>query len=133
LIYQVYDLGTMKFFCLLSLIYTLQNSGYITKNSGEEIPLNDIMLYQSPENGKSDMLLYNYRGEERSISINEVKRINLKENLNKKKGITTWNVLIVTRKNEKYEAQLDLVEVRGTNSEGKQEIISSSVINKISF
>lgn len=120
-------------YVILVLVFYFQQAGTITKNNGEQVRLNEIEFYQDQDNSSGNTLSYTYRGTDKTIEINKIKRINLKESKGKKKGITTWLALIVTRSNQKYEVDIDLVEVRGKNAEGKQEGYSTNSIDKITL
>lgn len=123
----------MKFLAILSLVSFLQGEALITKNNGDEIRLSNVQFYQAEEVPSTKSVYFIYRGEKRSISINELKRINLKESLGKKKGISTWSALLITNENEKFEVSFDFIQLTGINEEGKEETYSSSIIDKISL
>lgn len=122
----------MKILVLL-VLFSFQSSGLITKNNGEQIQLKGVEFFQNQDNGSGSSLKYVYRGKSSTIDLGELKRVNLKESLGKKKGVTTWKTLLITKKNEKFEVELDLVEVVGVNNEGKKESYSANAIDKISL
>lgn len=118
---------------LISLFFTFaQGSALVVKNNGDQIRLSKIELYQTNDQ-PTTTLVCEFRGEELLLEIDDLKRMNLKESMERKKGITTWNALLITKANEKYEVLIDFIEIRGINQDGKEESYSSSVINKISF
>lgn len=118
---------------VLFILFSVQTSGTLTKNNGEQIQLKSVEFYQQQDNSSSTSLNYTFRGKNSTINISELKRVNLKESLDRKKGITTWKALLITKKNEKYEVEIDLVEVTGVTGEGKTESYSANVIDKISL
>lgn len=122
----------MKYLFIVLVFYS-QLGGTITKNNGEQIALRKIEIFQKQDVATNTTITYNYRGSQTSMDISKLKRINLKESLARKKGVTTWIALLVTNKNEKYEVKIDLVQVKGINSDGKEEVYSSNVINKITL
>lgn len=122
----------MKYIFIVLVFYS-QLGGTITKNNGEQIALSKIEIFQKQNVATNTTITYNYRGSQTSMDISKLKRINLKESLARKKGVTTWLALLVTDKNEKYEVKIDLVQVKGINSDGKEEVYSSNVINKITL
>lgn len=118
---------------LISLFFVFsQGSALVVKNNGDQIRLSNIELYQTNDQ-PTTTLVCEFRGEELLLEIDDLKRMNLKESMERKKGITTWNALLITKANEKYEVLIDFIEIRGINQDGKEESYSSSVINKISF
>lgn len=120
-------------FILISLFFVFsQGSALVVKNNGDQIRLSNVELYQTSDQ-PTTTLVCEFRGEELLLEINDLKRMNLKESMERKKGITTWNALLITNANEKYEVLIDFIEIRGINQDGKEESYSSSIINKISF
>ncbi|GAB4244217.1 MAG: hypothetical protein Tsb0034_22360 [Ekhidna sp.] len=116
----------------LTLLFS-QQSAVVVKNNGEEIKLTDITIFQKPNIPSKSAISYSFRGQKRTLDYSAIRRINLKESLGRKKGVTTWKALLVTRENEKFEIEVDIVEIGGKNEEGKEEVYSSHTINKISL
>ncbi|WP_420318419.1 hypothetical protein [Ekhidna sp.] len=121
----------LLFTAILSL--TLQSPITIVKNNGDEIRLSNVQIYQNEKKSSADLLNYTYLGNVESIKIREIKRISFKEALEKKKGVTTYRVILVRSNNDKLEVQLNLAKVEGINNEGKKESLGLGSVDKISF
>ena len=117
---------------LCILISLFLQSGNIVKNNGEVVKLQDIQLFQE-EGVATDFLNFEEHGQVRKISISRLKRINFKQVLGRTRGVTNWLAILVERDNSKHEVSLGLVEVKGLNQNGEEEVISINSINKISF
>ncbi|SNT26664.1 hypothetical protein SAMN05421640_3047 [Ekhidna lutea] len=123
----------MKFLFIAILYSFFQSPVTIVKNNGDEIELTNVLLYQTTAKGTPDVISYSYRGAPGKVNIKEVKRISFKENLGRKKGVTTFKAILVKRNNDKLEVEVNLVKVEGTNKEGKKESMNFSSVDKISF
>ena len=121
---------TMITICLLISFWSF--SGQVTLNNGEVMTLQDIQLFQQ-EAAPADILVFREHNQSKQIPLSQLKRINLKESISRKKGITSWLVILVERSNAKHEVEMDLIEVKGKNDSGREEVISANSINKISF
>ncbi len=123
----------MKLLIITFLLLFSQTQVTVVKNNGDQIVLKNIKMFQSEELSSSNNLRYSYRGEESEIAFDEVKRISVKETVQRKKGITTYRVILVKRNNDKLEVDIDLLKLEGTNDNGKLESMNLSSVDKISF
>lgn len=123
----------MKAAFIIILFSLFQTQVTVVKNNGDQVVLKNIKVFQSEEHSSSDELLYSYRGENSSIAFGDVKRISVKETLQKKKGVTTYRVILVKSNNDKLEVDIDLIKMEGTNEYGKVESMNLSSVDKISF
>ncbi|WP_370086568.1 hypothetical protein [Ekhidna sp.] len=123
----------MKTALIIILFSLFQTQVTVVKNNGDQVVLKNIKVYQSEGQSSSDALIYSYRGEDSNISFKEVKRISVKETLQKKKGVTTYRVILVKSNNDKLEVDIDLIKLEGTNENGKVESMNLSSVDKISF
>jgi len=120
---------------LFTLVAWFFQSGYIVKNNGEVVQLDQIEIFQEDGSDATsvDFLKFKENRKTKKIEISRLKRINLKEPLSRSKGVTSWLVVLVEKNNLKREVVIDLVGVKGINREGDEEVISANVINKITF
>ncbi|MEM6815013.1 MAG: hypothetical protein AAF600_11630 [Bacteroidota bacterium] len=101
------------------------------KDNGETLILTQVRFYQTKSTSSETTINYRESGEKKTIELSELKRINFKDLTGKKKGVQKWQVILVKRSNVKHDVELNLVEVSGIDSAGKQYVISASSINKI--
>ncbi|MEP0987017.1 hypothetical protein [Ekhidna sp.] len=119
---------------LITLLLSLtQSPTTIVKKNGDQIVLTDVMIYQTEEMGSPNSINYSIRGKKEKISVDKVKRISFKETIGKKKGITTYRIILVKNNNDKLEVEMNLVKIEGKDKEGKTASMSLSSIDKISF
>ncbi|WP_421762746.1 hypothetical protein [Ekhidna sp.] len=119
---------------LITLLLSLTQSPItIAKKNGDQIVLTDVMIYQTEEMGSPNSINYSIRGKKEKISVDKVKRISFKETIGKKKGITTYRIILVKNNNDKLEVEMNLVKIEGKDKEGKTASMSLSSIDKISF
>ena len=123
----------MKTALIITLFSLFQAQVTIVKNNGDQVVLKNIKVFQSEGQSSSGELLYSYRGENSSIAFGDVKRISVKETMQKKKGVTTYRVILVKSDNNKLEVEIDLIKLEGTNESGKLESMNLSSVDKISF
>lgn len=123
----------MKLLIITFLLSFSQAQVTVVKNNGDQIVLKNIKIYQSEAKVSSDVLQYSYRGEHSKIALRDVKRISVKETIQRKKGIATYRVILVKSNNDKLEVDIDLVKLEGTNANGKVESMNLSSVDKISF
>lgn len=115
------------------LFFFIQSPITIVKKNGDQIVLTDVMIYQSESMGSPDMLTYSIKGKKEKIKVQQVKRISFKETVRKKKGVTTFRIILVKDNNDKLEVELDMLRIVGRDKEGKKESMNLSSIDKISF
>ena len=119
---------------LITLVFAFfQNPLTVVKNNGDQLSLNNAVIYQSEANGSSNSLSYSYRGESAQVLFKNIKRISFKETVKRKKGVTTYRVILVKSDNNKIEVEIDLVKLEGMGESGKKESMSFSSIDKILF
>lgn len=123
----------MFFLVIVLSVHFIQSPAIVSKNSGDEIRLNNYMVFQENLKGAAKQLKYAYRGDQRSIEIQDLKRITLKETLKRKKGIATFRAVLVKKDNVKLEITIDLVRIEGIGENGKEISINFSSVDKISF
>ncbi len=123
----------MKLF-LISILFSLsQTPVTIVKNNGDETLLSEYRIYQSDLKSSNSSLTYSYRGQGETVPFSQVKRISFKESLKRKKGVTTYRVILVKTNNDKLEVEVDLVKIEGKNKNGKVESMGFGSVDKISF
>ncbi|WP_436517081.1 hypothetical protein [Ekhidna sp. To15] len=119
---------------LITLVLSLaQSPVIIVKNNGDQLDLSNVVIFQSETNGSSNSIRYSYRGEKAKMDFEQLKRISFKETLKRKKGVTTYRVILVKSNNNKLEVEIDLVKLEGIAKSGKVETMNFSSIDKISF
>ncbi|WP_425390915.1 hypothetical protein [Ekhidna sp.] len=123
----------MKLLYITIALAVLQSTTTIVKNNGDQIELKNVLIYQNEKKGSPDVIVYSYRGAKDQVKVKDIKRISFKETIQKKKGITTYRVILVKANNDKLEVEIDLVKVEGLNDEGKKESLSLGSVDKISF
>ncbi|MEO1254453.1 MAG: hypothetical protein AAFY41_06150 [Bacteroidota bacterium] len=123
----------MKLFLISILFVALQDPVTVIKNNGDELLLSDYRIYQSSSKASASSLSYSHHGQKKSIALNQIKRISLKESVRKKKGVATFRVIIVKSNNDKLEVEVDLVKIEGKNENGKLESTGFGSVDKISF
>lgn len=123
----------MNFITITLALAFLQSPLTVVKNNGDQIVLTKAQIYQTEKDASKESIFYSYRGKVENVSLKEVKRISFKETLKKKKGITTYRVVLVKNNNDKLEVELNLVKIEGVNSEGEKESMNLSSVDKISF
>jgi len=107
-------------------------TGNITKNSGEVLQLSAIEIYQE-QGTKAEALVVTEFEQTKTIPLYELKRINIKQQVGRSKGVVSLLAILVERSNVKHEVVLDLVQITGLNPDGEEEVISANAINKITF
>ncbi len=105
----------------------------VTKKNGDEIRLSNITVVQSPDVSSDQYISFKSNGKDWTLTLNSIRRINLKSVSSRKKGVPTWEALLVKKDNQKLEVQLDLVRIIGSDSSGGTVEISSNTIDKLSF
>ena len=123
----------MKFTTIILLFTLFQAPLTVVKNNGDQIILTNVRFYQTEKLASKEEISYSYRGTVDKIKLKEIKRISFKETVQKKKGITTYRVILVKDNNDKLDVELDLVKVEGINSQGEKESMNLSSVDKISF
>lgn len=123
----------MKALAILSVLFSFQGPITVIKNNGDELGLSNVIIYQSETDNSNDLLYYSYRGKDSKVAFEDIKRISFKETIRKKKGISTYRVILVKSDNNKLEVEMDLVRLEGMNESGKKESMNFSSIDKISF
>ena len=124
----------MKVFLISWMFYGFfQAPLTIVKNSGDESKFNNYVFYQSDTESSNSQLTYSYRGQNEVIKLSQVKRISFKESVKRKKGITTYRVILVKTNNDKLEVEMDLVKLEVKNKNGKLESMGFGSVDKISF
>ncbi|MEO9485294.1 MAG: hypothetical protein ABJG47_17685 [Ekhidna sp.] len=123
----------MKLLVITLVLSLFQNSLTVVKNNGDQLSLSSVKIYQNETNSSPNELSYTYRGESYNVLFRDIKRISFKETLKKKKGVTTYRVVLVKSDNNKLEVEIDLVKLEGMNTSGKSESMNFSSIDKISF
>jgi hypothetical protein len=123
----------MNFITITLALAFLQSPLTVVKNNGDQVVLTKAQIYQTEKDASKESIFYSYRGKVENVSLKEVKRISFKETLKKKKGITTYRVVLVKNNNDKLEVELNLVKIEGVNSEGEKESMNLSSVDKISF
>ena len=123
----------MKQLLIIFVFAFFQAPTTIVRNNGDQLSLKDVVIYQNEEQGSTNSLGYNYRGKSSEIAFSAIKRISFKETIKRKKGITTYRVILVKSDNSKREVEIDLVKLEGINESGKMESMNFSSIDKISF
>lgn len=123
----------MKMLLIILLSSFFQTPLTVVKNNGDQLGLTDVLIYQNNEVGTAGSLSYSYRGEKNEVEFKDIKRISFKETLKRKKGITTYRVILVKSNNNKLEVEIDLVRLEWTNKSGKKESMGFSSVDKISF
>ncbi|MEQ8904523.1 hypothetical protein [Ekhidna sp.] len=123
----------MKFSTIILLFTLFQAPLTVVKNNGDQIILTNVRFYQTEKLASKEEISYSYRGTVDKIKLKEIKRISFKETVQKKKGITTYRVILVKDNNDKLDVELDLVKVEGINSQGEKESMNLSSVDKISF
>lgn len=119
---------------LITLVFAFfQNPLTVVKNNGDQLSLSNAVIYQNETNGSSSSLNYSYRGESAQVLFKNIKRISFKETVKRKKGVTTYRVVLVKSDNNKIEVEIDLVKLEGMGESGKKESMSFGSIDKISF
>jgi len=121
-------------FVLLALLFVFnQDQITVVKNNGDVIVFTDATIFQQENEGSNQGLSYSYRGKVETITLDKIKRISFKETIKKKKGITTYRAILVRTNNTKLEIDIDLVSIDGVTDVGKNESMSFSSVDKISF
>ena len=123
----------MKTLLISIVLFVFQDPVTVTKNNGDQFDLSEVTIYQNETSGSSGLLSYSYRGEGSEVAFSDIKRISFKETVKRKKGITTYRVILVKSNNSKLEIEVDLVKLEGTTKDGKKESMNFSSIDKISF
>lgn len=123
----------MKTLLITLVLSLLQSPLTVVKNNGDQLGLTNVMIYQSDTSGSSNSLNYSYRGENAQVAFKDIKRISFKETVKRKKGITTYRVILVKTDNSKLEIEIDLVKLEGMGTSGKKESMNFSSVDKISF
>ena len=123
----------MKTLLLLFITISIQAPVTVVKNNGDQLGLSKVKIFQEDTNGSTTSINYSFRGEGRSVTFSEIKRISFKETIKKKKGVTTFRAILVRADNSKLEVEIDLVRLEGVGKSGKMESMSFSSIDKISF
>lgn len=123
----------MKTLLITLLLYFSQSSVTVVKNNGDQLNLSDVVIFQNDVSGSSNSINYSYRGEKAAMAFKNIKRISFKETVKRKKGITTYRVILVKSDNNKLEVEIDLVKLEGIAKSGKMESMNFSSIDKISF
>lgn len=118
---------------MLSSVLFQGPSVTITKFNGDQFDLNNARIFQEDEVASGKQLSYFYRDQVAAITISDIKRISFKETVKRKKGITTYRVILVKNSNDKLEVEMNLVRVEGIGVDGKEESINLSSVEKISF
>ncbi|MEM0940145.1 MAG: hypothetical protein AAGI25_10200 [Bacteroidota bacterium] len=121
----------MYLILIITFNFFLQDYVSIMKDNGETLILTQVRFYQTKSTSSETTINYRESGEKKTIELSELKRINFKDLTGKKKGVQKWQVILVKRSNVKHDVELNLVEVSGIDSAGKQYVISASSINKI--
>lgn len=120
--------------CLSALSLSFQSPNVtVVKKNGDAIKLSNVSYVQSSSATGSSDLVFTHNGKKMELSSIQVKRINLKEVAEKKKGVITWEALLVKPNGDKLEIRLDLDGVSGMNEKGSVVGISGNAIDKISF
>lgn len=123
----------MKLLLITLVLSFAQKPVTIVKNNGDQFGLTNVMIFQNETSGSSSSISYSYRGENAQVTFKQIKRISFKETVKRKKGITTYRVILVKSDNSKLEVELDLVKLVGVGMSGKKESMNFSSIDKISF
>lgn len=123
----------MKSVFIICLSFLFQSPAVVVKHNGDEVNIKNALIYQSEGGGSPSQLSYAYRGVSSQIALSQVKRISFKEVVSKKKGITTYRVVLVKKNNDKMEVTMDLSRLEGVGQNGKKESMNFSSIDKISF
>lgn len=123
---------TKLFMLLLSVQFLAQQVVVVTKNNGDELRITSIDFLQGSKRSDIQSITFKEKGETKTLLLSELKRINLKE-VASRKGITSWNAILVKTNNEKVEVLLPLDRIYGVDEAGNKIKISSSSIDKISF
>ncbi len=123
----------MKTLLIILVLFFAQGPLTVVKNNGDQLSLTNVSFLQSEGSGSSTSLNYSYRGETNNIAFKNIKRISFKETIKRKKGVTTYRVILVKADNSKLEVEVDLVRMEWTGKAGKKESMSFSSVDKISF
>lgn len=123
----------MKLLLTILVLFFAQAPVTVVKNNGDEITLTDVRFYQSDDTASINTLVYSYRGQDGKIPVSQIKRISFKESVKRKKGISTYIVILVKSDNSKLEVEMDLNRVEGLGKGGKTESMNLSSVDKISF
>ncbi|MEP1032895.1 hypothetical protein [Ekhidna sp.] len=119
---------------LITLVLSLTQSPVtVVKNNGDQLGLSNVMIFQNEASGSSSSINYSYRGENAKVSFKDIKRLSFKETIKRKKGVTTYRVILVKSDNSKLEVEIDLVKLEGIGKSGKMESMGFSSVDKISF
>jgi hypothetical protein len=121
-------------FLILAFLYpNVQTSCVIVKNNGEEVKLAALVIHQSTTSTSFDQLNFVSNGKKQTLDLKDLKRVNLQEAIDKKKGVTTWKALIIKKNDQKMEVNIDLIKISGTNASGEKMVFMSASIDKILF
>ena len=123
----------MKLFLITLILPFIQAPVTVVKNNGDEILLSDVRFYQTDDTASINMLSYSYRGQDGKVPVSQIKRISFKESVKRKKGISTYLVVLVKSDNSKLEVEMDLNRLEGIGQSGKAESMNLSSVDKISF
>lgn len=121
---------------LFAAVSIVQNPVSVFRKNGEEVQYKTIEIVQEGQvksSARGSTLVFSSRNKRIYKKIGEIRRINLKELENRKKGISTWKALLITTSNEKLEVTFRFSEIRGVAEDGDSSSIPSGSIDKISF
>ncbi|MEM6736119.1 MAG: hypothetical protein AAGC64_08815 [Bacteroidota bacterium] len=123
----------MYLILIITFNFLLQDYVSIMKDNGEILTLTEVRFYQTKSSSSKTTINYRKLGAKKTIELSKLKRINFKNLAERKKGIQKWQVILVEKSNAKHDVELNLVEISGIDSAGKQQVISASSINKITL
>ncbi len=123
----------MKTLLIILVLSLAQDPVSVVKNNGDQVDLSNVMIFQNETSGSSNSINYSYRGENSTITFQDIKRISFKETVKRNKRITTYRVILVKADNSKLEVEIDLVKLEGIGKSGKKESMNFSSVDKISF
>ena len=122
----------LSFPLCVAVLSQIQQATVVKKN-GHEVRLTEITFFQSEREEGSAALSYIYNGRSLTIAERDAKRINLNKAVEKSKGITTWEALLVRTNGDKLEIRINLNKIKGKSDDGKIVTIPGGAIDKISF
>lgn len=105
----------------------------VVKSNGDEVRVNSIMIHQGNGIQSESIITFSMKGTQKKLPLVDVKRVNLKDVSSRKRGVITWNALLIMKDNRKMEIQVPLNKISGSDVLGNPIEISSASIDKISF
>ncbi len=119
-------------FCMLPTM-ELQEVFVVIKQNGDQIMLKNLKIVQGEDVVSDQALIFSSNGKKMSQPLSDLRRLNLKDDVQKKKGVVTWNALLIKSNDKKLEIQIEIARITGINESGNLVEIPGGSIDKIIF